>query len=509
MARAGFFSCALDDASRANRFNAALRDVGVDIEEQENDRGCPYGVLLFDEPSERVHRLLNESSRGGETLIVAVEVSRPLRTAETWALLEAGAADVLVWGQDRQSSEQVKARLERWAAVDALLASSWIRERMIGTSPAWRTKLRELVEAARFTSSPVVLMGESGTGKELAARLIHELDPRPTKTNLVVLDCTTIVPGLSGSEFFGHERGAFTGAVAQREGAFALANEGTLFLDEIGELSLQLQAQLLRVIQEGAYKRVGGNAWQRTEFRLVCATNRNLEEQVRRCAFRGDLYFRIASLVYTLPPLRQRIEDILPLARHFIRELRPDEDPPELDAGIQDYLLRHDYAGNVRELRQRVARLMHRYVGGGLLSVGNIPPEERPISDDPPYDWQGEALERAIRRAIALGAGLKEISRTVEDLAVRIAVDGAEGNLQRAAQALGVTDRALQIRRANRRQIQDARWPAPSLTRRSRAQSQFQRLKWRLRVRPTGCGSRAMRFLKKALRRPTRDPPWK
>lgn len=459
MALITLYSCGLDQTIVANRYERALRDAGVDIEGVADDQAQRFGVLFFEEPSEPVHRLLREGSRGGQARIVAVEVRRPLRAEEAWGLLEAGAADVLVWNRDRESAERIKARLERWAAVDALMDSDWVQERMIGASLAWRIKLRELVEAARFTTSPVLLMGESGTGKELAACLIHELDPRPAKTTLVVLDCTTIVPELSGSEFFGHERGAFTGAVAQREGAFALANGGTLFLDEIGELSMPLQAQLLRVIQEGAYKRVGGNAWLRTEFRLVCATNRNLEEQVRRGAFRGDLYFRIASLVYTLPPLRERTEDILPLVGHFMRELCPDEDPPELDAATQDYFLRHDYAGNVRELKQRVARLMHRYVGGGLLSVGNIPPEERPALDDPPLDWQGSPLERIIRRAIAVGAGLKDISRTVEELAVHIAVDDAEGNLQRAAQALGVTDRALQMRRANRRQLQDAAGP--------------------------------------------------
>ncbi len=456
MVCAGVSSSGLDRTSGAKPYITALCAVGVQAEEVESDHTRHFGVLLFAGPGEQVYRCLRDSCHGGQTRIIAVETSRQLRTAEIWRLLEAGAADVVVWNHTRECAEQIKARLERWAAVDALVDSTWVRDRMIGASPAWRAKLRELVEAARFTTSPVLLMGESGTGKEFAARLIHELDHRPDKANLVVLDCTTIMPELSGSEFFGHERGAFTGAVAQREGAFALANGGTLFLDEIGDLSLQLQAQLLRVIQEGTYKRVGGNAWQRTAFRLVCATNRNLEEQVRRGAFRGDLYFRIASLVYTLPPLRERTEDILPLVRHFMRELRPTEDPPDLDAATQDYFLRHDYRGNVRELKQRVARLMHRYVGGGLLSVGNIPPEERPSSDDPPHDWQGEALDRIIRRAVVLGTGLKEISRAVEDLAVRIAVDNAGGNLQRAALALGVTDRALQMRRANRRQVEDA-----------------------------------------------------
>jgi transcriptional regulator with GAF, ATPase, and Fis domain len=448
------FSLGLDAKRDASPYLAALRDVGADVDESADDVTHRYGVLLLAEPCEQVFRFLRESGNEKRTRIIAVEVARPLRTGEVWSLLDAGAEDVLVWNRAHASAEQIKARLERWAAVDALMESDWIRQRIVGSSPCWRTKLRELVEAARFTSAPVLLMGESGTGKELAARLIHEFDPTPKKADFVLLDCTTTVPELSGSEFFGHERGAFTGAVAQREGAFALANGGTLFLDEIGELPMPLQAQLLRVIQEGTYKRVGGNTWQQTEFRLVCATNRNLQESVRQGTFRSDLYFRIASMVHTLPPLRERTEDILPLVRHFMREQRPDETPPELDVATQDYFLHHDYQGNVRELKQRVARLMLRYVGGGLLSVGNIPPEERPTPDDPPHDWQDGSLDRVIRRAVALGTGLKEISRSVEDLAVRIAVADADGNLQQAAQALGVTDRALQMRRANQRQAE-------------------------------------------------------
>src|SRR4029077_5747912 len=146
----------------------------------------------------------------------------------------------------------------------------------------------------------------------IVARLIHLLDARPNKRDLVVLDCSTVVPELSGSEFFGHERGAFTGALTERHGAFALANGGTLFLDEIGELPLPLQAQLLRVVQEHSYKRIGGNKWHRTDFRLVCATNRDLLGLVCGGEFRADLYYRIASFVCKLPALRERAEDIIP-----------------------------------------------------------------------------------------------------------------------------------------------------------------------------------------------------
>ena len=262
----------------------------------------------------------------------------------------------------------------------------------------------------------------------------------------MTLDCTTVVPELSGSEFFGHEKGAFTGAVAPRDGAFALADGGTLFLDEVGELPLSLQAQLLRAVQEQTFKRVGGNVWHQTRFRLVCATNRELSDEVTKGGFRRDFFHRIASWVCRLPPLRERPDDILPLASHFLRQLRPDV-TLELDAPVREYLLSRAYPGNVRELRQVIARLCKRHVGSGPITVGGIPPEELPSASDP-GEWQDEAFVQSIRRALSLGVGLKELGRIATDIAVRLAIAEEQGSLQRAAQRLGVTDRALQIRRA-------------------------------------------------------------
>ncbi len=331
-----------------------------------------------------------------------------------------------------------------------LVESPLIRNSLVGESRVWKSVLRQVVETARFTDASVLIMGETGTGKELVARVIHTLDPRPTKRDLVILDCTTIVPELSGSEFFGHERGAFTGAVSPRDGAFALADGGTLFLDEVGELPLGLQAQLLRVVQERMYKRVGGNTWHHADFRLVCATNRDLLQAVARGTFRSDLYYRIASTTCKLPPLRERIEDIFRLLHHFTQQLRPDEAQPELDELVREYLLKRTYPGNVRDLKQVVSRIMYRHVGSGPLTVGDIPEEERP-SGESVGDWSDVSLDRAIRRALAQGIGLKEISRTVTEIAIRTAVADEEGNLQRAARKLGVSDRALQLRRATRR----------------------------------------------------------
>jgi transcriptional regulator with PAS, ATPase and Fis domain len=255
------------------------------------------------------------------------------------------------------------------------------------------------------------------------------------------------VAELSGSEFFGHERGSYTGAAGAREGAFALADGGTLFLDEIGELPLGLQAQLLRVVQERTYKPVGGNTWRKTDFRLVCATNRDLAAEVGRGTFRRDLYYRLASSVCTLPPLRERQEDILPLFRHFMHAEAPDREVPSLDPDLRTYVLHRDYPGNVRDLRQLVSRILQRHAGGGVVTVGDLPPDERPGSGRT-EDWRNGSFEDAVRRALSVGAHLKDIGKAAEDVAVRLAVTHEEGNLQRAASRLGVTDRALQLRRS-------------------------------------------------------------
>src|SRR5690606_38848432 len=174
-------------------------------------------------------------------------------------------------------------------------------------------------------------------------RLMHTLDPVRSTAEIVVLDCTTIVPDLSGSELFGHERGAYTGAVSARDGAFAVADKGTLFLDEVGELELHLQVQLLRVLQEHAYKRVGSNDWRTTDFRLISATNRDLLAEVEDGRFRADLYHRIAAICIALPTLRDRVEDILPLARHFARTAttEPQKDL-EFDEAVELFLMARD-----------------------------------------------------------------------------------------------------------------------------------------------------------------------
>jgi len=411
------------------------------------------GIVFFDAVDEALCDFVRDASRNGLERVLGIgSGAAALAGGAGWRLLRSGASDVFAWDHSRDPAAEVAARFERWEAVDRLVASPLVQHNLVGRSAAWTGLMRQIVEVACFTDAPVLITGESGTGKELVARLVHTLDTRPRKRDLVVLDCTTIVPELSGSEFFGHERGAFTGAVGPREGAFALADGGTLFLDEVGELPPGMQAQLLRVVQEKTFKRVGGNAWNRTEFRLVCATNRNLVDEVARGGFRGDLYYRIASVAFHLPPLRDRPEDVLPLVRHFLEQLRPQEDPPELDDAMCEYLQKREYPGNVRDLRQLVTRIAYRHVGPGPITIGDLPADERPVPLAEELEWRDPSFDTSIRRALSQGIGLKEIGRLATEAAISIAIGDEEGNLQRAAQRLGVTDRALQMRQAARRQ---------------------------------------------------------
>jgi transcriptional regulator with GAF, ATPase, and Fis domain len=440
------------DLAAKTALDECLRAASIRVRPFDSRPPGGEGIVCFSHSDEGLYEFLREASHNGNERILAIPAAdTPVDTNVAWRLLSAGASDVLVWSNAADIAERMQARLERWRAVDELVHSPDIQAKLVGVSAAWTSVMRQVIEVARFTSASVLLIGESGTGKELIARLVHQLDPRTAEDEPVVLDCTTIVPELSGSEFFGHERGAFTGAVGAREGAFAAADGGTLFLDEIGELPTTLQAQLLRVVQEGTYKRVGGNTWQRTRFRLVCATNRNLEQARESGQFRSDLYYRLASWVVRLPSLAERREDILPLAQHFLHLSRPDMPGVEFDAPVREFLLGRAYPGNVRDLRQLIVRIGSRHVGPGPITVGDIPADEIPAGGKAAADWRNAEFDQTIRQALAMGAGLKEIGQAAADAALRIAVDEENGNLQVAARRLGVTDRALQMRRAARR----------------------------------------------------------
>jgi PAS domain S-box-containing protein len=274
----------------------------------------------------------------------------------------------------------------------------------LGQSASWERAMRLVARVAR-TDTTVLLTGESGTGKELVANAIHDQGPRRGRP-LVKLNCAAIPATLLESELFGHERGAFTGANGMRVGRFEQAGDGTLLLDEIGELPLDAQAKLLRVLQEQEFERVGGSRTIRTHARVIAATNRDLAALVKEGRFRGDLFYRLNVFPLSLPPLRERRDDILVLARHFLESFgrRQGRRLGELTKGAERRLLEHDWPGNVRELEnvmERAALLSDDDVIDeacvGFSAVAHDTASPHPVDETSPADEQSilDALARA------------------------------------------------------------------------------------------------------------------
>jgi transcriptional regulator with GAF, ATPase, and Fis domain len=419
------------------------------------------GVVICSRASTELHHLLRAAVADRRQPVV---LSRAGAVLDPWPLLAAGAIDVVEWTGD---PGPISARLRRQREIDDLVSSPAVTGSIRGSSPALREALRMLVTVARYGTGPILVLGETGTGKELAARVAHELRVADGRGHLVVVDCTTIVPSLSGSELFGHERGAFTGALSVRTGACAAANGGTLLLDEVGELPLELQSELLRVVQEGTYKRVGSDTWQTTRFRLICATNRDLEAEVAAGRFRADFYYRIAASVVRMPPLRDRLEDVVPLFCEFVAHAQGGVEPPQLAPVLEHALRCRPYPGNLRDLRQLALRVAARHVGSGPLTPGDLAPIDRPESVPTGSagpdgmtrldgttgrdGMTGPTLADAVRAQLGAGLTLRDLRERVADLAVRLTLQECGGNVRAAAARLGVTDRALHLRRAQNR----------------------------------------------------------
>lgn len=232
-----------------------------------------------------------------------------------------------------------------------------IHKSQIISKSADMQKVMELAQRVAFASANVLITGESGTGKEVIAKIIHNLSPRGNKP-LVAINCAAIPEGLLESELFGHAKGSFTGAVQNRRGLFREANGGTLFLDEIGDLSLPLQAKILRVLQEKKVRPVGSNEEHFVDVRIVSATHKNLEQSIRKGDFRGDLFYRLNVIPIHLSPLRDRPDDILPLAQHFLGRMikKYDMGEKKLTADAMDAMVAHEWPGNVRELENVIER---------------------------------------------------------------------------------------------------------------------------------------------------------
>jgi DNA-binding NtrC family response regulator len=293
---------------------------------------------------------------------------------------------------------------------------------LVAQSPLMRALFRDASLIAA-SESRVLITGESGVGKEVLADVIHAWSPR-AQGPLVKVNCAAIPETLLESELFGHEKGAFTGAVAQRVGRFEVASGGTIFLDEIGEMSPQLQAKLLRVTQDGRFQRVGSNTEIHTNARILASTNRHLEEETKNGRFREDLYYRLNVVELTIPPLRERPEDILPLARLFISEFTKGR--ARFSSAVADCLVRYPWPGNVRELRNAMER-------ASLLSRG-----EMVLPEHLPARVRGPAPTAPVLEPADAGR-LEEVERQTILQALR----QHDFNRTETAKALGISRRTL------------------------------------------------------------------
>jgi DNA-binding NtrC family response regulator len=434
-----------DEAAQRDILGGFLRKQGFDVQEAAS---APEALaVLRAEPIDLVLTDVRMPGMSGLELLREVHALNPeipvlVLTAygnvvDAVAAMRDGAVDYLTKPVDIDAVlHRVQKVLERQRLVTenrALREALRGRYRLEGIV-AESGKMQEVlsvVHRVAASTATVLIHGESGTGKELLAQAIHYQSPRSSKP-LVTVNCAALPETLLESELFGHVRGAFTGAVADRPGRFEAADGGTLFLDEIGEVSPAVQAKLLRVLQEREFEQVGSSRTVKVDVRVIAATNRDLEAGVREQRFRGDLFYRLNVVALFVPPLRERREDILPLLDHFLKKYAAEN--AKTIRGItrpaRDALLTYEYPGNIRELENVVERAVV-LARGDLIDLDDLPvvlQEAAPIvTPAPPGTLPGEleALER----------------RMIEDALAR-----AAGVQTRAAELLGIGERALRYR---------------------------------------------------------------
>jgi DNA-binding NtrC family response regulator len=341
------------DATRQKQFDVAVVDVHMPTMD---------GVALLKKLRGEGEHLQVLMLTGGATVSTAVAslkagaidyVTKPIRLADLEALIRKAARTA---GLERENAQ-----------LREVLHRSRPQSNIVGDSPKIQEVLR-LIERVAASDKPVLIEGESGTGKELVARAIHAAGPLAEKP-LVVINCAALPEHLLESELFGHEKGAFTGAVSSKPGLFEMADGGTLFIDELGELAGSLQAKLLRVLEDGVIRRVGSVKERRTKVRILAATNRDLSLEVQHNRFREDLYYRINVLKILLPPLRERTGDVERLIDHFLGANWP------LESDVLDTLCQYPWPGNVRQLANALERAKLLADDDHVIRLANLPPE--------------------------------------------------------------------------------------------------------------------------------------
>jgi len=446
-----------DEPGVRSALTGVLRDEGYDVDSVETGEAClerlateTYDVVVLDiwlPGMDGLATLARMRERQNDAQVVIISGHGNVESAVR--AIKMGAFDFVEKPLSLEKTVLVVRNALRQRRLEAenvaLRARVDAQHQMIGESYAM-ARLREQVTMAAPTNGRVLIFGENGTGKELVARNIHAMSRRRSGS-FVEVNCAAIPEELIESELFGHVRGAFTGALADRRGKFELAHGGTIFLDEIGDMSLKTQAKVLRVLQEQVMEAVGGSTRIRVDARVLAATNKDLPSEIRSGRFREDLYFRLNVVPIFVPPLRERVEDVPLLADHFMAMLAREygRRPKSFDTDAVRVLQRYSWPGNVRELRNVVERLMIMVPGDRVSSrdllfleqggsgVAAMPPGSSPATIAPLHDARDEFEKQYILRALAAQQG--NMSRTAEVLGVE------RSNLYRKMRAFGIMPR--------------------------------------------------------------------
>ena len=436
-----------DGQSQREMLQGYLRDEGYEVSEAENGEKAIktvkegyFDLLLLDYkmPGMDGMKVIEGVKQiNPEIDVIMMSAYGTIETAVK--AMKAGAADYITKPIDldelaimlERISERRTLKKENEALREELRGKGVTTDQIIFKSSTM-DEVVNLSGRVANSDATVLIQGESGTGKELLARLIHTLSPRSQRP-MIVVNCAALAESLLESELFGHEKGAFTGALRRRIGRFEEADGGTLFLDEIGDLSLSVQVKLLRFIQEREFQRIGGNQTIHSNVRIISATNHDLLERVKEGCFREDLYYRLNVVTITVPPLRERKEDLSPLIDHFLKRFSVSngKEIRGMSPEARDLLLKYDYPGNVRELENIIERAV-------VICRGpTISPRDLPFSSGSLHSDEGEILGQG---------NLKESVEALERQLIQQALDTAGNHQTNAAKLLGISERMLRYK---------------------------------------------------------------